>query len=149
MTNTLDVSHEYQSALNDIRNIITQGRKAAYGAVNKAIVLTYWHIGQRIVEQEQAGNKRADYGKGLIVALADNLTKEFGKSYSKRNLDYYRKFYVLFPDLLIVNACVHNLTWTHFRSLLRVPDESARLWYMKEASEESWSSRTLDRNIGT
>ena len=149
MTNALDVSHEYKSALMDIKNIIFQGRKASYGAVNKAMILTYWHIGKRIVEQEQAGNKRADYGKHLILALADSLTKEFGQSYSNRNLDYYRKFYVLFPDLQIVNARVHNLTWTHFRSLLRVPDESARVWYMKETSEEGWSCRTLDRNIGT
>lgn len=66
-----------------------------------------------------------------------------------RNLQYYRKFYLCFPDFEIVNACVHNLNWTHFRSLLRVPDEGARLWYLREASSEGWSSRTLDRNIGT
>ncbi|MGM9570317.1 MAG: YhcG family protein [Phascolarctobacterium sp.] len=147
--NALDVSHEYQSALNDIRNIITEGRKAAYEAVNKAVVLTYWHIGQRIVEQEQAGNKRADYGKGLINSLADGLTKEFGQSYSAKNLRNYRKFYLCFQDLKIWNACVPNLTWTHFRTLLRVDDDNARYWYLKEAFEQGWSSRTLDRNIGT
>ena len=104
---------------------------------------------KRIVEQEQNGNKRAQYGQALIDALADELTKEYGKSFSKRNLQYFRKFYIAFPDERIVNACVHNLTWTHFRSLLRVPDENARLWYMNEASNEGWSSRTLDRNIST
>lgn len=111
--------------------------------------MTYWHIGKRIIEQEQNGKERAEYGKALIETLADELTKEYGTSYSKRNLQYFRKFYLAFPDEQIVNACVHNLNWTHFRSLLRVQDEDARVWYMKEAASESWSSRTLDRNIGT
>lgn len=145
----LDVSHEYQSALMDIKSIINQGIKASYGAVNKAMVLTYQHIGKRIVEQEQAGNKRADYGKGLINSLADGLTKNFGQGYSAKNLRNYRKFYLCFQDSEIWNACVPNLTWTHFRTLLRIEDENARLWYMKEASEQGWSYRTLDRNIGT
>lgn len=95
------------------------------------------------------GSKRAEYGKGLISALAEDLTKEFGKNYSIRNLHYYIKFYQCFPDEQIVNACVHNLNWTHIRSLLRVADENARYWYMKEAIDENWSSRTLDRNIST
>ena len=73
----------------------------------------------------------------LISALAEDLTKEFGKNYSKRNLHYYIKFYQCFPDNQIVNACVHNLNWTHIRSLLRVADENARYWYMKEAIDES------------
>lgn len=85
----------------------------------------------------------------LIEVLSDELSKEFGKSFSKRNLQYFRKFYIYFPNEKIVNACVHNLTWTHFRSLLRVADENARLWYLNEASKENWSSRTLDRNIQT
>ena len=85
----------------------------------------------------------------MISALAEDLTKEFGKNYSKRNLQYYIKFYQCFPDEQIMNACVHNLNWTHIRSLLRVTDENARYWYMKEAVDESWSSRTLDRNIST
>ena len=85
----------------------------------------------------------------MISALAEDLTKEFGKNYSKRNLHYYIKFYQCFPDEQIVNACVHNLNWTHIRSLLRVADENARYWYMKEAVDENWSSRTLDRNIST
>ena len=76
-------------------------------------------------------------------------TKEYGKNFSKRNLQYFRKFYLVFPDEQIVNACVHNLNWTHFRALLRVPDENARMWYMNEAAQEGWSSRTLDRNIST
>ena len=139
----------YQAIITDIKDIISSGQKIAYNATNKAMILTYWHVSKRIVEQEQSGNERAQYGQALIDALADELTKEYGKSFSKRNLQYFRKFYIAFPDVRIVNACVHNLTWTHFRSLLRVSDENARLWYMNEASNEEWSSRTLDRNIST
>ena len=139
----------YQAIITDIKDIISSGQKIAYNATNKAMILTYWHVGKRIVEQEQNGNERAQYGQALIDALADELTKEYGKSFSKRNLQYFRKFYIAYPDERIVNACVHNLTWTHFRSLLRVSDENARLWYMNEASNEEWSSRTLDRNVST
>lgn len=139
----------YQDVITDIKGIISSGREVAYNAANKAMVLTYWHVGKRIVEQEQAGKERAKYGQALIEALADELTKEYGKSFSKRNLQYFRKFYLAFPDEQIVNTCVHNLNWSHFRALLRVSDENARLWYMNEAANESWSSRTLDRNIST
>lgn len=139
----------YQAVITDIKDIISSGREFVYSATNKAMVLTYWHVGKRIVEQEQEGKERAEYGKGLIDTLADELTKEYGKSYSKRNLQYFRKFYLAFPDEQIVNTCVHNLNWSHFRTLLRVPDENARLWYMNEAANENWSVRTLDRNIGT
>ena len=139
----------YQSVITDIKDIISFGQGKAYDAANKAMVLTYWHVGKRIVEQEQDGKERAEYGKALIDTLASELTKEYGKSYNKRNLQYFRKFYLAFPDEQIVNACVHNLNWTHFRSLLRVQDEDARIWYMKEASNAGWSSRTLDRNVAT
>ena len=116
-----------------VKSIISSGQEAAYSASSKAMLLTYWNIGKRIVEQELGGSERAEYGRGLISALAEDLTKEFGKNYSKRNLHYYIKFYQCFPDEQIVNACVHNLNWTHIRSLLRVTDENARYWYMKEA----------------
>ena len=99
----------YQNVITDIKGIISSGREVAYNAANKAMVLTYWHVGKRIVEQEQAGKERAKYGQALIEALADELTKEYGKSFSKRNLQYFRKFYLAFPDEQIVNACVHNL----------------------------------------
>ena len=139
----------YQSVITEIKSIISSGQEAAYSASSKAMLLTYWNIGKRIVEQKMGDSERAEYGKGLISALAEDLTKEFGKNYSIRNLHYYIKFYQCFPDEQIVNACVHNLNWTHIRSLLRVVDENARYWYMKEAIAENWSSRTLDRNIST
>ena len=140
---------QYHAVITEIKSNISSGQEAAYSASNKAMLFTYWNIGKRIVEQELRGGERAEYGSGLISALAEELAKEFGKNYSKRNLHYYIKFYQYFPDEQIVNACVHNLNWTHIRSLLRVSDENARYWYMKEAVDENWSSRTLDRNIST
>lgn len=123
MANELTI---YQSVIDDVKDIISSGMESAYNATSRAMVLTYWNVGRRIVEQEQNGNQRAEYGTAMMDALAKELTKEYGKSYSKRNLQYFRKFYQCFPDFEIVNSCVHNLTWTHFRSLLRVPDEDAR-----------------------
>ena len=135
--------------VSDIQRIIEQGRKQAYAAANQLAVLTYWHIGRRIVEEEQHGKARAQYGTRLIKTLAEQLTPKYGSAFNKRNLDYFRQFYLCFSDLEIVNACVHNLTWTHFRSIIKVADPKARLWYAKEASEQMWSSRTLNRNIDT
>ena len=108
----------YQSVITEIKSIISSGQEAAYSASSKAMLLSYWNIGKRIVEQELGGSERAEYGRGLISALAEDLTKEFGKNYSKRNLHYYIKFYQCFPDEQIVNACVHNLNWTHIRDFL-------------------------------
>ena len=139
----------YKPIITDIKELVHAGRNAAYNAVNKATIMTYWNIGKKIVEEEQAGTERAEYGKRLISILSDELTKEFGSGFSDRNLRNFRKFYLLFPDEKIWNACVPNLNWTHFRSLLRVDNEDARIWYMKEAASEGWSSRTLDRNIST
>lgn len=146
MANELKI---YQSVIDDVKDIISSGMESAYNATSRAMVLTYWNVGRRIVEQEQNGNQRAEYGVAMMDALAVELTKEYGKSYSKRNLQYFRKFYQYFPDIAIVNSCVHNLTWTHFRSLLRVSDEDARIWYMSEAAHENWNVRMLDRNIST
>lgn len=146
MANELTI---YQSVIDDVKGIIASGMESAYNATSRAMVLTYWNVGRRIVEQEQKGNQRAEYGAAMMDVLASEVTKEYGKSYSKRNLQYFRKFYQCFPDIEIVNSCVHNLTWTHFRSLLRVADEDARVWYMNEAAHENWNVRMLDRNIST
>lgn len=135
--------------VSDIRSIIEQGRQQAYAAANQIAVLTYWHIGRRIVEEEQHGEVRAQYGTRLIKTLAEQLVPKYGSTFSKRNLDYFRQFYLCFNDLEIVNTRVHNLTWSHFRSIIQVADPKAREWYVKEASEQMWSVRTLNRNIGT
>ena len=126
----------YQSVITDIKGIISSGREHAYDAANKAMVLIYWNVGKRIVEQEQAGKERAEYGKALIDTLANELTKEFGRGFSERNLRNFRKFYIMFPDAEIWQTCLPNLTWSHFCNLLRVADEDARIWYMKEAASE-------------
>ena len=139
----------YHSLIKDLEVLIASGRKAAYQSINQAMIDMYWNIGKRIVEEEQKGKARAQYGKALIKNLAAVLTTEFGAGFTARNLRNYRQFYLLFPEREIWHACVPNLTWTHFRSLLRVSDEDARIWYLRESSEQGWSSRTLDRNIST
>ena len=137
------------SLLADLREIVARGRAAAYASVNAAMIDTYWKIGRRIVEEEQHGSKRAEYGTGLLKELSVVLTAEFGKGFDARSLRFYRQFYLFFPQGKIWYTRVPNLTWSHFRTLLRVENEDARLWYLDEASRESWSVRTLDRNISS
>ena len=114
--------------INDVKVIVEDGRNTAYQSVNAAMVMTYWKIGKRIVQEEQNGNKRADYGANLINLLSDKLTELFGKGFSSRALRQFRQFYLTFSDIEKWNACVPFLTWTHFRSLMRVDNENARLW---------------------
>lgn len=135
--------------IEDLRQIIEHGRSQAYASANQIVIQTYWNIGRRIVEEEQHGEQRAKYGKRLIATLAEQLSPLYGNSYSKRNLEYYRQFYLCFKNLEIVNTCVHNLTWSHIRRIMNEADPKAREWYLKEASEQMWSVRTLSRNIGT
>ncbi|MBO4598881.1 MAG: DUF1016 family protein [Bacteroidaceae bacterium] len=135
--------------VDDIKTIINNGRAAAYSAVNSVMISTYWNIGRRIVEEEQHGNQRAEYGKELIKMLAKELTYEYGSGYSERYLAYFRKFYITVPDLKILQTCLQNLKWSHILMALRVDDETARRWYLETASREMWTVRTLDRNIST
>lgn len=135
--------------VNDIRSIIEQGRKMAYAAAGQAAIATFWNVGRRIVEEEQNGNARAEYGAKLIRNLSEKLVPVYGNSYSKRNLDYYKKFYLLYPDMQIVNTRVHNLEWSHIRRILSVTNSQARDWYLATASQNMWSVRELDRNIST
>ena len=135
--------------VSEIQQIIRQGRRSAYASVNAAMLLTYWSLGERIVQEEQKGEARAACGKQLISQLSQILTAEFGDGFSARALRDYRKFYLCFPDSDIWHACVPNLTWTHFRILCRESNAAARLWYMQEAASEGWNTRTLERNIST
>lgn len=138
-----------QVFIGDVRRIIEEGRKQAYAAAGNIALATYWNVGRRIVEEEQNGQCRADYGKRLIDGLANRLSTSYGSNYSKRNLQHYRKFYLLFPDFEKVYELVHNLNWTHIRRLLSVTDPKARQWYMMQASKDMWSTTTLDRNISS
>lgn len=144
-----ELSHIESSFISDIKKIVEQGRRAAYGAVNAVMIETYWHIGRRIVEQEQQGEKRAGYGKYLIKTLSTELTVAYGRGWSVRNLQYARSFYQTYSDLQIVQSRLHNLTWTHILTTLRVENPEAARWYLQTASQEMWSVRTLDRNIST
>ncbi len=136
-----------QDFIGDVRSIIESGRHQAYSAVGSITLATYWNIGRRIVEEEQKGNSRAGYGTRLIAELAENLKAEYGPGYGKRNLAYYRQFYLSFSNMEILHELVQNLTWTHIRRLLSVTNPEARLWYLSHASKDMWSTTTLDRNI--
>ena len=135
--------------ITDVRSIIENGRKKAYDSIIRTSIKTFWDVGKRIVKEEQKGKTRARYGTHLIKNLSHVLTPIYWNSYNKRNLEYYRKFYILFPNVEIVNTRVHNLEWSHIRRVLSVANPEARLWYLENASSNMWSVRELDRNIST
>ena len=135
--------------VDEIKQIIQSGRTAAYAAVNTAMIATYWHIGKRIVEKEQDGKERAEYGKMLIRMLARELTHEYGSGFSERYLRAFRQFYLVIPNYEIWKSRFPNLTWTHIFQTLRVGNETAIRWYLENASQQMWSVRTLNRNIST
>jgi predicted nuclease of restriction endonuclease-like (RecB) superfamily len=135
-----------KSLINDIRHIWSLARTKAFTLVNQALVEAYWHIGSRIVQEEQKGEARAQYGAYLLKELSNQLTEQLGKGFDERELRRMRQFYTCFP---IREALRPELTWSHYRLLLRVTNPAARLYYMKEAAEQAWGTRTLDRNIGS
>lgn len=135
--------------VSEVCSIIDDGRRQAYATVGQVGIMTFWNVGRRIVEEEQHGENRVTYGIKLIQNLSDVLIPIYGASYSKRNLDYYRKFYQLFPDPEIVNTRVHNLEWSHVRRVLSVTNAEACLWYLEKTSLNMWSVRELNRNIST
>ena len=166
--------------VNDLRSIVSKARSKAFAAVNYSLVERNWRIGQRIVEQEQNGTSRAEYGKHVIEVASAALTKEFGKGFSYTNIANYKRFYLTFSDLQILQTVSEEfkkqkhqtlsdessllpqkgqtqsaqfelrlLPWSHYERLIRVEDKKAREWYAKEAFNEGWSYRTLNRNINT
>ncbi len=132
--------------LEALRGLIVEARRQVLRHVDVVQVQTYWQIGRHIVEFEQGGQARAVYGKRLLPQLGQALAQEFGKGFDASNLRYMRLFYQAFP---IRDALRHELSWTHYRLLLRVDSEAARQWYMREAAAQNWSTRTLERHIGT
>lgn len=132
--------------LEQLRGLIAQARSQALRAVDVIQVRTCWEIGRHIVEYQQQGEVRAAYGARLLTLLAQRLTQEFGRGFDARNLRHMRGFYLTFP---IWNAVRTELSWTHYRNLLRVDNEAARQWYMHEAVVQNWSYRALERQIGT
>ena len=166
--------------VNDLRSIVSKARSKAFAAVNYSLVERNWRIGQRIVEQEQNGASRAEYGKHVIEVASAALTEEFGKGFSYTNIANYKRFYLTFNNLQILqtvseefnnpiqqtlpakSSALHKedkaestqselrlLPWSHYERLIRVEDKKAREWYAKEAFEQGWSFRTLNRNINT
>ena len=132
--------------LEALRGLIVQARQQVLRQVDVVQVQTCWQIGRHIVEFEQGGQARAAYGKRLLPQLGQALTREFGKGFDASNLRYMRLFYQAFPKC---DALRHELSWTHYRVLTRVEGDEARQWYMREAAVQNWSSRALERQIGT
>ena len=146
MTETTTLNTLPAGLLDALRALIQNGRQQALRAVDMVQVQTCWGVGRHIVEFEQGGEARAAYGKKLLPKLAETLTREFGKGFDASNLRYMRLFFQAFP---MCDALRHELSWTHYRLLLRVTSLEARQWYMLEAAEQNWSSRALDRQIDT
>lgn len=160
--------------ISDIKTIVYTAKQKAYQAADVYNVVSNWLVGRRIVEQEQHGQKRAQYGKHIVELASEALTEEFGKGYSVVNIKSFRKFYLTFNNLLIgqtpsaqfgngvtikgqtVSAQLElakmlpsNLSWSHYERLMRIKNEDERDWFMREAAGENWSVRTLDRNISS
>ncbi|MEE1301909.1 MAG: PDDEXK nuclease domain-containing protein [Bacteroidales bacterium] len=134
----------------DVENIVESSRKYAYQTINIALVQRNWLLGKRIADEELQGENRAEYGKEVIKQLAKHLTNLYGKGFTKTNLYQFLQFYKFFPEIFhAVSGKSSILTWTHYRTLLRVTDKNARDWYLQEAINEMWAVRTLDRNISS
>jgi predicted nuclease of restriction endonuclease-like (RecB) superfamily len=128
----------------EIRELIVASRLKAYRATNSILLETYWKIGRLIVEDEQDGNARADYGKATLKVLASKLTVEFGKGFDERNLNNIRAFFIAFPIWYAVRT---ELSWTHYRLLSRLESDEKKQYYINGAISENWSSRELQRQI--
>lgn len=144
MSDNIVVNGNNNELYEQIRNILLTSRQKAYSAVNEAMVQAYWLIGKTIVEDEQNGNNRAEYGKETLQFLSTKLTEEFGKGFSVRTLQQLKKFYVVYPN---TNALRSQLNWTHYRNLIKVKSDEARNWYEEETIKSQWSSRQLERQI--
>lgn len=149
--NLLDGYTPTSDLLNDAKKIIEVSQKAAYRAVNLALVQRNWLLGYRIAQEELKGEERSEYGKGIIKKLADELTASYGRGFDFGSLYKYCRFYKLYPEILdsVSPKSGTLLSWTHYRVLLQVEDKTARDWYTKEAAEQTWSVRTLQRNISS
>jgi len=143
-----------------VKHVLDSAFRNIYRAANTSIVAAYWEIGRLIVEDEQNGAARADYGKQILKELSEKLTSEYGRGYSVANLKNFRQFYLVFPDLFAANLLPDSdmqirqtlssvLNWSHYSLLMRVENAKAREFYMKEAVQQNWSVRALDRQIST
>ena len=129
----------------EVKKILQEARNKVYKTANNAMVEAYWNIG-RIIVEKQSGNEKAEYGVALLKNLSKEMTKEFGKGFTLTNLKYMRQFYLTFPKS---HALSDQLSWTHYRLLMRVENENARNFYIEEAIKSNWSTRQLERQITT
>ena len=136
----------YQGLIKNIGDILAQGRQRAYVAVNNILVETYWHVGREIVEYEQKGNERAEYGSELLRTLAKDLKIRHGKGFSISNVYAMRQFYLKYQKFQTVSG---KLTWSHYGILLSVSDDLARGFYSKQSVNETWSVRNLERQVNS
>lgn len=128
-----------------IAAVVQQTRQCVKQAVNQQMVQAYWHIGRLIVEEEQQGKERAEYGKQQLEQISRRLQADFGRGFDVRNLRNMRAFYQCYPNW---NAVRTELSWTHYRVLIRIEKLAAREWYANEAVEQNWSARALERQLG-
>ena len=125
-----------------IKTILQTAKDTAYKKVNYIMVEAYWYIGKQIVEEEQNGEDRANYGSNLIKNLSKQLTSDFGKGFTATNLKMMRQFYKAFPNS---RTLCDQLTWSHYRLIIRIKDAKARAWYINETDQLNWSVRALER----
>ena len=148
-TNVMENYKKTDNIVSDMQNIIDASQKQAFQSVNTALVQRNWLIGYRIAEEELNGEGRAEYGLNIIKSLSQELTKLYGRGFTKTNLYSFYSFYRCFPEIFhtVCGKSAGLLSWSHYRCLIQVKDEAARKWYEKEAYEQTWGVRTLQRNI--
>lgn len=144
MSKNKPIPSQFDTLYNTINQIIEEARNTVYRTANFTMVQAYWSIGKTIVEEEQNGKERAEYGQELIKQLSKKLTKKHGKGFTETNLKYMRQFYQIFEKS---HALRDQLSWTHYRLLLKVENEQARQFYLQEAIDCNWSTRSLERQI--
>ncbi len=132
----------YKSLITQISETYNSGRQKAVMVVNTTMVETYWKIGQHIVEFEQGGNAKANYGTALLESLSTDLSRSFGRGFNRSNLNYMRLFYQCYP---ICEELPHKLSWTHFCELVKINDPLERSFYEKQSMLENWSTTDLIR----
>ncbi len=133
------MSNKVSKIYSDIGELLNVARARAYHSVNSIMVETYWKIGQRIVEEEQGGAARAEYGTKLIENLSKYLTDTFGKGFSEANLKNMRQFYVTYPEF--DRQCLANVSWSNIARILRIDNAGERDYYLREAATQNWSYR--------
>jgi len=141
-----NIALEHAALHRDVRQLLLQARQKARHQIDTTVVQAYWGVGCRIVEDEQGGQKRAQYGGRVLQWLSGKLTQEFGSGYDVTNLRSMRRFYLAFP---IRDTLSLELGWSSYRLLSRIENPQARDWYAQESAEQGWSVRALDRQIAT